>query len=179
MNRKIRTAKEAAIKLVDLVFGDFQPEDKTGVNFSFLYLFGQLSAEAKEKVARYAVGKFLLWVRNANYPIKILRAPNADFFIEIAKNVHSQEIMDSLVGEFARIGWAGFAKMMVPYLGRPLSMREISLLCDSYCRKGCYSRDDPEDFYNLAIQNGHGRNYAMEVGVRVSQYIKEQENHLD
>lgn len=179
MHRKIRTAKEATVRLVDLVFGDFQPEDKSGINFAFLHLFGQLSAEGKEKVARYAVGKFILWIRNFRCPIKILRAPNADFFIEIAKNVHSQEIMDSLVGEFARIGWTGFAKMMLPYLGRPLSKKEISLLCDSYCKRGATSNSDPEDFYNLAIQNGHGRNYAMEVGMRIRQHIKEQENQLD
>jgi len=175
----IRTAKEAAIKLVDLIFGDFKAEDKSGINSSFLCLFEQLSAEAKEKVARYAVGKFILWRRSFRCPVKILRAPNANFFIEIAKNVHSQAIMDSLVEEFAGIGWTGFARMMIPYLGRPLSKKEISLLCDSYCRKGVFSHDDPEDFYNLAIQNGHGRNYAMEVGMRIRQYIKEQENHLD
>ena len=39
MKKCIRTAKEAAIKLVDLIFGDFKAEDKSGINSSFLCLF--------------------------------------------------------------------------------------------------------------------------------------------
>ena len=42
MKKCIRTAKEAAIKLVDLIFGDFKAEDKSGINSSFLCLFSSL-----------------------------------------------------------------------------------------------------------------------------------------
>lgn len=178
MGKNIETAREAVVELGEMLYQGLPAEERWGVSASFLRLYGLLAEDAKERVALRFIEQFLIWSKQSNWIERTLKAPSIELFVELARSIPGNGLLEELAEELSRIGWFSVEEL-VPYLGRPLSVKEIGLLCSSYCRGAIYDRSKETEFYNLAVRNGHGRGFANGIGMRIRNHHRKLDKHAD